>query len=105
MRDVYGEEVSQRLDDRDWIMRASQEGWVIFSKDNGLRDRGSREFGYIRRRKSKAFLIPAGLREEEQIARYVESRFRIAMKARKRGPMVYGCLADGTLGKYYHPHA
>ncbi len=103
MREVYGEEVAQHLEDREWIMRCAQEGWIIFSKDKGLRDKATKEFGYVRRRKARVFLIPAGLREEEQIARYDKAKYRIAMRAKKPGPMIYRCQPGGELELDYKP--
>ena len=38
MREVYSERTAQKLPDERWLQKCSREGWVVFSKDQGLRD-------------------------------------------------------------------
>jgi hypothetical protein len=87
MREVYGERVAQTLKDERWLKKCGKTGWVVFTKDRGLRDPRTNEHRALVRWKVKAFVLPsARLKEEAQIARYVDNRYRIAMKAMKPGP-------------------
>jgi uncharacterized protein with PIN domain len=89
MREVYSEKTAQKLDDELWLKKCSKEGWAVFSKDQGLRDSRTREYRALVRCEIKAFILPsAKMGEEMQIARYVDNRYRIAMKCNKSGPFI-----------------
>jgi hypothetical protein len=101
MREVYSEKTAQKLADERWLKKCSREDWVVFSKDKKLRRRTSKEYRAVHRYKNRCFVLPKGkFGEAEQIRRYVDNRFRIALRARKAGPYIIAVHADG-LGKDY----
>jgi hypothetical protein len=89
MREVYSEKTAQELRDERWLKKCGKEGWTVFSKDQGLRDDRTSEHRALLKWKVKAFILPsAKMKEEDQIARYVDNCYRIAMKARRDGPFI-----------------
>ena len=103
MEEIYGEPMAQRLADVVWIRRCAAEGWVVFTKDKKLRKRSSKEFRAICRHGVKVFSLPkGGMKESEQIARFVDNSHRIAQRARKRGPYIVAVMPK-TLEWYYKP--
>jgi hypothetical protein len=81
MREVYSERIAQTLKDERWLKKCGKAGWVAFLKDQGLRDPRRSEHRALVRRRVKAFVLPSAiLKEEVQIARYIDNRYRIAMK-------------------------
>jgi hypothetical protein len=101
MREVYSEKTAQRLADERWLKKCSREDWVVFSKDKKLRIHTSREYRAVHRYKNRCFVLPRGkLREAEQIKRFVDNRFRIALRSRKPGPYIIPVHENG-LGKDY----
>jgi hypothetical protein len=100
MREVYSENTAQSLRDETWLRKCGREGWVVFSKDKRLHDPRTAEFRALVKANVKAFLLPsARMREAQQIARYVDNRFRIAQKCGKPGPLI--CRVDKSSLSYY----
>ena len=88
MAEEYGEATAQELLDVDWIPEVASRGWVIFSKDEGLKS--GDELNAICANEARVFLLPSqSMREAEQIERFRVHRFRIALKAAKRGPSIH----------------
>lgn len=101
MREVYSEKTAQRLNDERWLKKCAKESWVVFSKDKALRKKASKEYRAVCRYKNRCFVLPTGkLREADQIARYLENRFRIAQRAKKPGPYIIAVHAK-SLGHDY----
>lgn len=87
MSAVYGEARAQELDDVEWIPDAVELRWVIFSKDIGLTTDPER--AKIIECSARVFLVPdTQARAATLIQRYVDNRFRIALRARKPGPYI-----------------
>jgi hypothetical protein len=104
MREVYSEKTAQRLPDERWLRKCGRENWAVFSKDKRLHDSRTAEFRALVKWEVKAFILPTGkMKEAEQIARYVDNRFRIALRCRKRGPFICRVEKDGL--PYYLPPA
>ena len=73
---------------RTWIPQAAAAGRVIFSKDAGLRTDPEREA--VISSEARVFLHPDSQAPGHAILeRYLENRFRIAMRSRRPGPFVY----------------
>jgi hypothetical protein len=103
MREVYGEETAQTLKDERWLRKCGREGWVVFSKDKRLRNRRTREYRALVAWGIKAFLLPSGrMGGAEQIARYVDNRYRIALRCKKPGPFI-ARVEPRSLGWYLEP--
>lgn len=101
MREVYSEKTAQKLADERWLRKCSREDWVVFSKDKKLRRRTSKEYRAVHRYRNRCFVLPkGGLKELDQILRFVDNRFRIAQRAQKPGPYIVPVHAD-RLGKDY----
>ena len=87
MTAVYGEARAQSLDDLDWIPEIAARDWAIFSKDTGLTTDPER--AKIIECSARVFLVPdTQARAATLIQRYVDNRFRIALRARKPGPYI-----------------
>jgi hypothetical protein len=87
MADVYGEALGQKLGDVEWIPDVTEQGLVILSKDSALRH--GDELEAIIESTARVFLAPdAQSTAAAQIERFTTNRFRIAMRARKPGPLV-----------------
>lgn len=96
MREMYGEQGGQNLTgDEKWIREVAARGLVIFSADN--RSLCGQHKPTIIECGAKVFIVPHSnkLRGRDQIQRFVDHRFRIAMKASKPGPMIYRIYAEG----------
>ena len=86
MADVY-ENDGQDVADETWIKRCGDEGWVAFSKDNNIL---TAHINAVQAAGTILFLLPdQSMAGKEQIVRYVEHRYRIALKAKKGGPKVF----------------
>jgi hypothetical protein len=86
MGDIYPND-GQDVADEVWIKRCADEGWVGFSKDTNV---VTAHLDAIEASGVILFLLPdQSMSGREQIARYVEHRYRIALKAKKRGPRIY----------------
>jgi hypothetical protein len=87
MADHYSEQVGQRLPDPQWIREMSAAGLVLLSKDHAVRH-DHRDV--IVSCEAKVFLLPdQSSAAADQAARIVFHRHRIALKAQRRGPMIY----------------
>lgn len=88
MAEMYGNAKAQALDDPVWIREMSELGLVLFSKDARIR---SSHLDAVIAAEARVFLLPDqhGARARDMIARYVNARFAIAERSRKRGPFVY----------------
>lgn len=94
MAERYTEHVGQRLPDPQWIEEMSAAGLVLLSKDKAMRH-DHREV--IVRSQAKVFLLPdQSSSAVAQAERIVIHRHRIALKARRQGPMIY-ILRSGNL--------
>jgi hypothetical protein len=92
---VYGEQPGQHVDDTEWLQLAGKEGWVVLFKDDRIRRRPA-ELNALITADVRAFcLTNANLRGEEQAERFVVNLNRIAQRARKSGPFVFGVYPDG----------
>jgi hypothetical protein len=84
-----------------WLKKCAKEGWVVFSKDKALRLRGSEEYRAVVRYGIRGFILPdQQMKEVDQIKRYMDNRFRIALRARKVGPYLYA-VESTRLGRDY----
>jgi PIN like domain len=90
MADVY-ENDGQDVPDDTWIAYCGAQSRVAFSKDKNIL---SAHLDAVQQAGAILFLLPdQSMGGSQQIARYVEHRHRIAMKARKGGPKVYKVYA------------
>lgn len=88
MEEEYGEKTAQELFDVEWIPNITAKGWVIFSKDEGLKS--GEELRAICNHGARVFLLPKqSMSEAEQIERFRVHRYRIALRAQKPGPAIY----------------
>lgn len=102
MADVYGERRAQVLPDRVWLADAGRHDWVVLTKDDRIRRRPA-ELDAMTAAGVRVFcLTSAGLRGEEQAARFVNNRFRIIQRARKPGPYIYG-VYENALRRLWPP--
>jgi hypothetical protein len=87
MRERYGEAMAQSIADDIWITEVSGDGLVILSKDYRMR---TDHLEVIRACRAKVFLLPdAQMRSADQCSRYVDNRYRIALKAQRDGPQLH----------------
>jgi hypothetical protein len=93
MTDYYGEQEAQRLPDVEWIPDVTGAGFVIFSKDSGLKTSPERDA--VVACGARVFLLPdAQAPARHMIERYVANRFRIARRARRPGPYIFMVRPD-----------
>jgi len=87
MAEVYGQAEAQSLDDPDWIRDMTECGLVLLSKDAKIR---SEHVGEVIDCRGRVFLLPEQrTKAEDQIARYVDFKHKVAHRARKPGPLIY----------------
>ena len=89
MVDIYGEKLSQAMDDPPWIEDATAAGQVILTKDFESLRRGE-ELKTIKKVGARLFaLANAQLLGPEQLQWFLNNKHRIMRAARKRGPFLY----------------
>lgn len=94
MREHYGEQISQTVDDPDGIALTAERGWIGLHKDaairrNALKRRSVVELG------ARLFCVPqANLTAAELGERYLGNLAAIARAAQQSGPYVYGVYSD-----------
>jgi hypothetical protein len=86
MADIFPDD-GQQTPDPDWIEYAGSRGLAAFSKDAAIKRVHS---AAIRKHKAVVFLLPdQSMSGTAQATRFLENKFRIAMKASKGGPAIY----------------
>jgi hypothetical protein len=100
MASVYGEQKGQELDDEVWLRDAGKNDWVVLTKDDAIRRRPSERDALADAGVRVFCLTNRHLRGAEQLARFVDNRFRIMQRAQKPGPYIYG-VYEGRLGKLW----
>ena len=100
MASVYGDDAEEMVDDEVWISDAAAMGWVLLTKDRGLRyvdverdamtEAGARIFCISR----------ADLTAEVMIKWFLTNKNRILQRARKAGPYIYMIYED-RIEKYW----
>jgi hypothetical protein len=86
MADVFPDD-GQMISDPEWIEYAAKNNLVAFSKDAALKRDHTHA---VREQAAVVFLLPdQSMSGIDQATRYLENKFRIAMKARKAGPAIY----------------
>jgi predicted nuclease of predicted toxin-antitoxin system len=86
LSDVFPDD-GQQTPDPEWIAYAATHGLVAFSKDAALKRDHSHA---VRVHEAVVFLLPdQSMSGTAQATRYLENKFRIAMKASKGGPAIY----------------
>lgn len=90
--DVYPEH--EDVDDDIWIPEATENGWVLLTKDRAIR-RNQAEKDAVERSNARMFCIPsASMTGPAMAARFVANRHRIIQYSRKPGPYIYAVHAD-----------
>ncbi|MDP2623606.1 MAG: hypothetical protein Q8Q29_07415 [Actinomycetota bacterium] len=90
LESVYGKVQSQSVPDIRWLGDAGQNNWVVLCKDDSIR-RTPMELATVERYRVKMFcLTTASLTGEQQRDRILSHVNRIAQRARKPGPYIYG---------------
>lgn len=93
LADVFPDD-GQYTSDPDWIQYAAELDLVSFSKDAALKRDHSNA---IQQYKGVVFLIPdQSMSGVAQATRYLEHKYRIAMKAKKGGPAIYMVYANSV---------
>jgi hypothetical protein len=89
MRDHYGEQQAQRVQDVDWITLVAQRNWIGFHKDDHIR-RNTVERQTVIGVAARMFCISnAEITAHDAANRYVTNFRAIAAAARLPGPFIY----------------
>jgi hypothetical protein len=84
--------VAQRLDDREWLALAGENGWLVLMKDE-VHKRTANLEALISSRVRCFCLTNRGLTHQLQFSYFDENINRIIQRGRKPGPFVYGVYA------------
>lgn len=94
MVDLYGEELSQSLEDPPWIEDATELGYVVLTKDFESLRKGE-ELQTIKRVGARVFaLASAQLLGPQQLQCFLNNKHRILRASRKPGPFLYKVYED-----------
>jgi hypothetical protein len=104
MREVYGEQRAQTLEDEVWLRDAGRSGWIVLTKDDAIRRRPAERDAMVEAAVRVFCLTNANLRGVEQTERFVQNRHRIERQARKPGPYIFG-VYEKTLKRLWPPTA
>ena len=89
MREHYGEEVGQRVDDVDWLIEITDREWIGFCKDAAIK-RNDAERQTVIARGARLFVVPrADVSAAEVAARFTNNLAAIAEAALEPGPFIY----------------
>ncbi len=89
MREHYGEEVGQRVDDVDWLIEIADREWIGFCKDAAIK-RNEVERETVLARGARLFVVArADLGAAEVAARFTNNLVAITTAAAEPGPFIY----------------
>lgn len=89
MREHYGEEVGQRVDDIDWLIEIADREWIGFWKDAAI-NRNEAERETVIARGARLFVVPrADVTAAEVAARFTNNLDAITTAAAEPGPFIY----------------
>jgi hypothetical protein len=89
MREHYGEDVGQRVDDVDWLIEIADRDWIGFCKDAAIK-RNEAERETVIARAARLFVVPrADVSAAEVAARFTNNLTAIAEAAAEPGPFIY----------------
>ena len=89
MREHYGEEVGQRVDDVDWLIEIADREWIGFCKDAAIK-RNEAERETVIARGARLFVVPrADLSAADVAARFVSNLQAITEATKQPGPFIY----------------
>ena len=89
MREHYGEEVAQRVDDVEWLIEIVEQGWIGFAKDGAIR-RNEAERDTVTERQARLFVIAkANVGAQANAASYLSNLPAIEAAAAQPGPFIY----------------
>jgi len=89
MREHYGEEAGQSVDDVDWLIEIADREWIGFCKDAAIkRNEGERET--VIARGARLFVVPrADVSAAEVASRFTNNLAAITEAAAEPGPFIY----------------
>lgn len=89
MREHYGEEVGQSVDDVDWLIEIADLEWIGFCKDSAIR-RNEAERATVVERGARLFVVPrADVSAAEAAARFINNLSAITEASAQDGPFIY----------------
>jgi hypothetical protein len=89
MREHYGEEVGQSVDDVDWLIEIADREWIGFCKDAAIK-RNEAERETVIARGARLFVVPrADVSAAEVAARFTNNLAAITRAAAEPGPFIY----------------
>lgn len=89
MREHYGENVGQSVDDVDWLIESADRGWIGFCKDAAIK-RNEAERETVIARGARLFVVPrADVSAAEVAARFINNLTAITKAASQPGPFIY----------------
>jgi PIN like domain len=96
MREHYGEQIGQGVDDPDWITLTTERGWIGFHKDAAIRHNEAEKRAVIEHR-ARLFCVPRADITAGQLAdRYLRNLRAITRAAQLPGPYIYGVYSHGV---------
>ena len=94
MAEAYSEQKGQMIEDEVWIPDVARRGWIILTKDDGMR-KNPTERAALRNNAARVFVVTTATLTGEALAfRFVHNRERILRRATAPGPYVYGVYVD-----------
>ena len=89
MREHYGEDVGQRVDDVDWLIEIADREWIGFCKDAAIK-RNEAERETVIARGARLFVVPrADVSAPQVAARFLNNLDAITEAACQPGPFIY----------------
>lgn len=94
MRDHYGEDVAQRVDDVEWLIEIVEQGWIGFCKDSAIR-RNEAERRTVIEREARLFVVAnANIGAAAAAQSYLDNLELIEAAATEPGPFIYSVQPD-----------
>ena len=89
MREHYGEDVSQRVDDVEWLIEIVEQDWIGFCKDSAIK-RNEAERSTVIEREARLFVIAnANIGALAAAQSYLDNLPAIEEAAAESGPFIY----------------
>lgn len=94
MREHYGEDVGQRVDDVEWLIEIVEQGWVGFCKDSAIK-RNEAERRTVVEREARLFVIAnANISAAAAARSYLDNLPAIELAAAEPGPFIYSVQSE-----------
>lgn len=89
MREHYGEDVGQRVDDVEWLIEIAEQGWIGFCKDSAIR-RNEAERRVVVEREARLFVIAnANISAADAARSFLDNLPAITAATSDPGPFIY----------------